>query len=199
MSHLPDIDIDMKNREDLLSKLQHINASMFNNDIERHISGVYFHNVPTDPITGLCSLDYKKAEELGHIKIDLLHNTIYKDITDREVLRVLADNEPDWTLLKNKDYVLKLTQINKHYDLLQRMVVTNIGQMAMFLAIIRPGKKHLIGKQWCDVEKEIWIKPCDNSYFFKKAHAYSYAKTIVVQLNLILLEQHNNTMVTMNV
>jgi hypothetical protein len=33
--------------------------------------------------------------------------------------------------------------------------------------------------------KQVWVKPSDGSYFFKKAHAVAYAHAIVVHMNLI--------------
>ena len=33
--------------------------------------------------------------------------------------------------------------------------------------------------------KEVWVKPSDGSYYFKKAHAVAYAHAIVVHMNLI--------------
>jgi len=55
----------------------------------------------------------------------------------------------------------------------------------MILAMIRPGKRHLVGKSWKDIEKVVWSKTTDDTYFFKKSHAIAYALTIIVQLNLI--------------
>ena len=42
--------------------------------------------------------------------------------------------------------------------------------------------------------KEVWVKPSDGSYYFKKAHAVAYAHAIVVQMNLICenLKNENN-------
>ena len=40
-------------------------------------------------------------------------------------------------------------------------------------------------KDWVDIIKDVWIKPKDGSYFFKKSHAVAYAQAIVVQMNLI--------------
>jgi DNA polymerase III alpha subunit len=64
----------------------------------------------------------------------------------------------------------------------------SIVELAMVLAMIRPGKKHLIPickeKGFQTIKNEIWTKT-DDAYFFKKAHAVSYASVIVVQLNLI--------------
>ena len=33
--------------------------------------------------------------------------------------------------------------------------------------------------------EEVWTKPTDGAYYFKKAHAVAYAHAIVVQMNLI--------------
>ena len=61
----------------------------------------------------------------------------------------------------------------------------SIEQLAAVLAIIRPAKRQLMYKQWSDIMKEVWVKPTDGSYFFKKSHAVAYAQAIVVQMNLL--------------
>jgi hypothetical protein len=61
----------------------------------------------------------------------------------------------------------------------------SIEQLAAVLAIIRPAKRYLIGKDWTTVMNEVWIQPTTDEYFFKKAHAVAYAHAIVVQMNLI--------------
>jgi len=35
------------------------------------------------------------------------------------------------------------------------------------------------------VLNDVWVKPEDGSYYFKKSHATAYAMAIVVQMNLI--------------
>jgi DNA polymerase III alpha subunit len=55
----------------------------------------------------------------------------------------------------------------------------------MFLAIIRPAKRHLIGKTWKEVSETIWDKPDDDSYYFKKSHAIAYANLVVINMNLL--------------
>jgi hypothetical protein len=62
--------------------------------------------------------------------------------------------------------------------------VNSIPRLAMFLAVIRPGKKHLIGKTWIEVAKTVWDKGTDG-YTFKKAHAIAYAHLVVVHMNLL--------------
>ena len=65
------------------------------------------------------------------------------------------------------------------------MKPTSVEQLAAVLAVIRPAKRHLIGKDWNTVMNEVWIKPDSDEYFFKKSHAHAYAVAIVVQMNLI--------------
>jgi DNA polymerase III alpha subunit len=60
-----------------------------------------------------------------------------------------------------------------------------IEQLAAVLAIIRPAKRHLMHKDWKDIMAEVWVRPTDGSYFFKKSHAVAYAQAIVVQMNLM--------------
>jgi hypothetical protein len=62
--------------------------------------------------------------------------------------------------------------------------VDSITRLAMFLAVIRPGKKHLIGKSWKDVAKTVWDKGSDG-YTFKKSHAIAYSHLVVVHMNLL--------------
>jgi DNA polymerase III alpha subunit len=61
----------------------------------------------------------------------------------------------------------------------------SIEELAMCLALIRPAKRHLVGKTWTEIAGEIWEKPVNGDYYFKKAHAVAYAHVIVVQMNLI--------------
>ena len=183
---LPDIDIDVKDRDDILQYLKHIPASMNKNGkFVKHLVGVYFCNIPQDYITGLASIDYKSSEKLGYIKIDLLHNTIYDKIQTRNEMDDYLNQTVDWKLLKDREIVKKLFQIGNYYDLLLKHPVNNEYELAMFIALIRPGKKHLQElSSWDEIEKEIWKK--DNSkYQFKKSHALAYSLNIVLQLNMI--------------
>jgi hypothetical protein len=63
--------------------------------------------------------------------------------------------------------------------------VNSIPRMAMFLAVIRPAKRHLIGKTWKEVGETVWDKPADDEYYFKKSHAVAYAHLVAVHMNLI--------------
>ena len=61
----------------------------------------------------------------------------------------------------------------------------SVQELAAVLAMIRPAKRHLVGKDWKTVLEEVWKKPENNEYFFKKSHSIAYAVAIVVQMNLL--------------
>jgi len=183
---MPDVDIDFFDREQALKLFKHTPASMIKDDtIEKHKTGVYFHDTPTDPVTGFSSLDYKKAEDRGYFKIDCLNVSIYKDVMSETELVELMIQEPDWDMLKDKSKVDLLFHLNGHFDIVSKLEPRNIMQLASVLAIIRPAKRHLLHRDWIDIEKEVWVRPTDGSYFFKKSHAVAYAHAIVVQMNLM--------------
>ena len=183
---MPDVDIDFFDRDGVLKLFKHTPASIIKDDkVEKHKTGVYFHAVPEHPITGHSSLDYKKAEDRGYFKIDCLNVSIYKGVKDEQHLNKLLEREPLWELLEHKDFVEKVFHLNGHDKLLKQLKPTSVEQLAATLAIIRPAKRHLQNKTWEEIHKEVWTKPTDGSYYFKKAHAVAYAHAIVVQMNLI--------------
>lgn len=181
-----DIDIDFGDRSRALSVLKHIKASRLSEKgLVPHNSGVYFHNIPHDSITNLASIDYKLAQERGYFKVDFLNVNLYKEITSEEQLERLANTEPMWELLEHQDIVDRLFHINGHFDIVSKLKPTSVEQLAAVLALIRPGKKHLIGKPWDTILKEVWVKNESDGYTFKRSHSFSYAMAIVVQLNLL--------------
>lgn len=182
-----DIDIDVADREKLLSIIKHVPACMEQDGkFKKHNTGVYFHEVPVDPATGLCTVDYKEAENIGFFKIDVLNVGIYKNIQTRNELDELLEHEPMWELLEHEEIVNQCFHIHNHYNIVKKMKPQTVEQLAAVLAIIRPGKRHLLGKSWDDVFAEVWQKPSDDTYYFKKAHAISYATAIVLQLNMLV-------------
>jgi hypothetical protein len=183
-----DIDLDFGDRTKALSCLRHHPASIIRNgDRTKHNTGVYITDVPTDPYTNACGLDYKEAEERGYVKLDFLNVSLYTQIKDEAHLDALMAKEPGWAKLYDEEFCNKLIHVNGHYDTLIQFpeAVDSIPRMAMFIAAIRPAKRHLIGLKWANVAKTIWDKPTDGSYGFKKAHAVSYAHLIVVNMNLL--------------
>ena len=182
MPKLPDIDIDVCDRDEVLKHIPHFVAS---NKTKRHNTSVYFQNMPINPLTGLAAIDYKEAEKLGYFKIDFLNLNLLNNITSQEQLTKLMDKEPDWSMLENIFIVRELFQIGEHFAIVNKLKPKSVEQLAMALAIIRPAKRYLLDNTWDEIEKEVWVKPTDDSYYFKKAHAISYALNIVVQLNFL--------------
>jgi DNA polymerase III alpha subunit len=98
------------------------------------------------------------------------------------------NREPPWELLQEDDFANLLFHVNGHGSVLRQLKPTNIEQLAAVLAVIRPAKRHLIGKTWAEILQEVWLKPTTDEYYFKHAHAIAYAHVVVVQMNLICEE-----------
>jgi len=180
---MPDIDIDFADRTRALEIIKHVPAAMAGG--KKHNTGVYCHEIPVNPLTGLSSIEYQEAEERGYFKIDFLNVSIYNDVKDEAHLKQLMEAEPLWDLLEQDDFTNLLFHVNGHGSLMRQMKPRSIEELAMCLALIRPAKKHLIGKSFTEIGQTIWEKPENGDYYFKKAHAIAYAHVIVVQMNLI--------------
>jgi len=183
---MPDIDIDFADRNRALSVLKHIDASL-DSTFKKHNTGVYCTSVPYNPITGVSTIDYKTAEERGYFKIDFLNVSIYEGVKNKEHLTHLLSQEPLWDLLEQKEFCDLIFHVNGYHELIKQLKPRSIEQLAMLLALLRPGKKHLIPvckeKGFQAIEDEIWTKTAE--YSFKKSHSVGYAHAIVVQMNLI--------------
>ena len=183
---MPDIDIDFLNRAAVLDVIKHVPASL--EDGKKHNTGVYCHEIPTNPLTGNSSIDYKAADARGYFKIDFLNVSAYEGVRSEGHLKELLTAEPLWDLLEDPAVCDQLFHINGYHNLIAKLKPKSIEELSMFLALLRPGKKHLIPvcekEGFQGVENEIWTKT-DDAYFFKKAHAVAYAHVIVVQLNLL--------------
>lgn len=183
-----DIDIDSADREQILKLIQHVPASIKrNNQLVKHNTGVHVTKIPVDPLSGLSSVDYVTAEQLGYIKLDLLNVNVYEQVQNSKHLDQLLNTEPNWQRLNNRDFFEQVIHINNHYDTMKKMPepVDSVPRMAMFLAIIRPAKRHLIGLPWKAVAETVWEKPSGDVYYFKKAHSVSYAHLVKIHMNLL--------------
>jgi len=183
---MPDIDIDFTDRDQALQLFNHTVASRLEETkLVKHNTGVYLHEVEVDPISGLCNIPYNIAEEQGYFKIDFLNVGLYKGVRDEAHLIQLMETEPLWELLEQDEFTQNLFHVNGHGSILRQSKPKSIEQLAAVLAMIRPAKRYLIGKDWTTIMAEIWTKPENDEYFFKKSHAVAYATAIVVQMNLI--------------
>ena len=182
---MPDIDIDFADRTIMLDKLKHRVAKLDTD--KKHNTGVYATEIPHNPVDNLATVDYKTAEERGYFKLDFLNVSIYKDIKDEAHLTELMEREPLWELLEHEDFSEKVFHLNGHSQLLKVLKPNSVSKLAATLAIIRPAKRHLANESWETIMKEVWIKP-EEGYYFKKAHAVSYAIACVVHMNLLCEE-----------
>jgi hypothetical protein len=180
---MPDIDIDFADRDIVLSKIQHRIAKL--DSEKKHNTGVYVTEIPHNPVDNLSTIDYKTADERGYFKLDFLNVSIYKDVRDEAHLQELMNKEPVWELLEHQEFVDQVFHLSGHADICEQMKPRTVEQLAAVLAVIRPAKRQLIGQDWDTVLSKVWIKPEDNSYYFKKAHAISYAMAVVVHMNLL--------------
>ena len=183
---MPDIDIDFADRTQALNHFKHITAAIEDNStFKKHNTGVYCTSIPYNPITGISTIDYKRAEDRGYFKIDFLNVGVYEGVKNKEHLKKLLETEPLWDLLLEDEFTQNLFHVNGHGSILRQSKPESIEQLAAVLAMIRPAKRYLIGKDWTTVMTEVWTKPENDEYYFKKAHAVAYAAAIVVQMNLI--------------
>ena len=189
MIDLPDIDIDFADRDIVLSKIQHRIAKLDSG--KKHNTGVYVTEIPHNPVDNITTIEHKTAEERGYFKLDFLNVGIYKDVRDETHLEELMNKEPLWELLEHQEFVDQVFHLSGHSDLLKKLKPTNVEHLAAALAIIRPAKRYLADETWTTILKEVWTKPEDGTYYFKKAHGTSYAVAVVVHMNL-LVEQLNS-------
>ena len=185
-----DIDLDFHDRDKALEYFRHVRASRkterkVSGGLAAHSTGVYFQNIPVDPTENLSTIDYKTAASRGYFKIDFLNVSVYDGVLDNDHIDRLMNQEPIWELLENDEFSDMLFQVSGHGSLLREMKPKTVEQLAAVLAMIRPAKRHLIGKDWDTVFKEIWTKSTDGEYSFKHSHAISYAMAVIVQMNLI--------------
>jgi hypothetical protein len=188
MKFSSDIDIDFADRNQILKLIAHTPARL--EDGQRHASGVYVTDIPLDPFSGIASMDYKTAESLGYIKLDFLNVGVYGQIKNPQHLEELMSQEPAWDKLYDPEFCSRLIHVGNHYKTLIEMpeAVNSIPRLAMFLSIIRPAKRHLIGKNWAEVSQTIWDK-VEGQYAFKRSHSIAYAHLVVVHMNLLVEQE----------
>ncbi len=182
-----DIDIDLADRNQLLSKIKMTAAAQVTDgQIRRHNSGVYVTDIPWDPVNACAAIDYETAEQLGYFKIDLLNMTVYQLIQSPEHYKVMLEQEPPWSRLwTDPDWTKNIVHIGNYTDLLAAMKPDSIPRMAAFISIIRPGKAHLQNQPWDDVFASVWDGDASRGFVFKKSHAISYAALVALHMNLL--------------
>ena len=182
-----DIDIDMADRQQLLSLIKVTPARQeTNSQVRWHNSGVYVTDIPWDPVNQCAAIDYETAEQLGYFKIDLLNMSVYQLIKSPEHYQKMLGQEPTWSQLwTNTEWAKQLVHIGNYTELLANMRPDNIPRMAAFISIIRPGKAHLQNKPWAEVFETVWDGDNSRGFVFKHAHAVGYAALVALHMNLL--------------
>ena len=183
-----DVDIDLKTDFDPLKYFKEaVRASMVkDNQLVKHPAGAYFQPIPTDKVTGLAAIPYDQAEEMGYFKVDFLHLSLLDCFENKDQIRTLLKQEPDWSLLEDESIVERLFQIHRHFELISQVKPRSVQELADCIALIRPGKRMMVHAYLKDrkaVREQLYKKP-EEGYYFKKSHAIAYAMTIVLQLHL---------------
>lgn len=188
MGFSADIDIDFPTSFNPTKIFPWTRASQVKNGyLTPHVCGVYPQNIPVDQVTKTSAIPYKEAEELGYIKVDMLHLGVYDHFSSREEIQELLQIDPDWGLLLIPEEQKKLFQLSQHGDVLNTVKPRSIEELADVLALIRPGKKQLAKLYVAQREstRRILYAKDEKGYSFKKSHAIAYAMVIVLQLHLI--------------
>jgi hypothetical protein len=183
-----DIDLDFAERKHAFVDL-HCVPAVLRGERRPHPNGVYFHDIPVDPIDNMAVWDYKDAARRGYFKFDFLTNSVYRGVRSEVHLVDLLTREPPWEKFEDDAIVGQLAHVADHFDVVQQIKPHSILDLAVCIALPRPGKTHLIGKPRSEIDRNIWIKT--DLYYYKKPHAIAFAASIVVQLNLLIEQTHD--------
>lgn len=189
-----DVDIDVFDREKLIEKLTCVfgRIDRTGGKHEKHPTGVYFQNIPRDPVTNISTIDHRIASEYGYFKIDFLNVNMYEGVKNEEHLIELINREPPWDFFTYQEVTDKLFHLNGRSALLKKFKPQSVEDLAMILAIIRPSKSYLQNESWDRIRKEVWEKNEGDSYQFKRSHSIGYALAIIVHLNLYIEQAAND-------
>ena len=183
-----DVDIDIKSGSDRGD--WGVRCAIYNEDTERlqpHPSGIIIEDVPVDPVSGLSCLHYTECDLLGLYKVDLLTNNSYNIFKDQAELDEYREMEPDFSLLMIEAICTKLPHIGNHFDMVKELKPSSISELADVLALMRPGKMHLI-EDYANPQKRSLVignlyRASTTGMYFKKSHAVGYALMIVTVMN----------------
>jgi hypothetical protein len=137
---LSDLDLDIPSMQSDNIRNGLVKASVLNDrgEFQPHPAGVYFYKtIPS--YDGMAVLDYKNMEEKEYQKIDILNNTYLDAISSEELnefVEIIDKDEIDWKLLWEYD---EPYQLSKYPGILREFKVSSIMDIAIIMALIRPG------------------------------------------------------------
>ncbi len=190
---LPDVDLDVKNRDKTVSLFEEIvSASQLADDrLVKHNTGVYFQKIPQDPTNGLAVFPFDIAEELGYYKVDMIANHVYDMLSSETELQRLLDAPVDWEWFQDGRFFGRngLTHLGTYDWLCKKFPPKSVIDIAALLATIRPRMRHL--KNECkdleEIKDRCWNRSegSENDYFFKKSHSVAFAMLVILHAQII--------------
>ncbi len=193
MTSLPDVDIDVKDRDKVAALLPFTPATELSPDqtrLVKHKTGLYPQAIPVDTDSGLAAFPYEYAEHLGYYKVDLIPNHVYDQIESEAHLREILREKTDWSWFLDERFYEgeePLTLLGGHFDLVQKYPPKSIADVAILLALRLPGKRNLVGSEWDHIRTCIWIpNPDKTAYTYKLPHATAFATLVVVHAKLLV-------------
>ena len=151
-----DIDLDLANRNHILSIIGHVPAKLANG--KKHPTSVYPRDIEYDAVTGLASENF---EVCPFTKIDFLNLSFLSKFKSNDEIQELMNLEPDWNMLSDKSIVNELPHIHEYYNLVVQVCPKSLNDLITILNKIRE----------------------NSNYTFKKSHGTAYALNIVLMLN----------------
>lgn len=203
-----DLDLDIPSNESnkIRNGLIRARVKSESGDYQPHPAGVYFYkNVPQ--FDNFSILDYKEMEKKNYQKIDILNNTYLDNISATDLKNYLdkIENENiDWKSLWS---YTETYQLSKYPGILREFKVSSVMDIAIVLALIRPGSIKNYDKMKTyihtstifdkknDIEKNILKETygipvfdeqfkalglIDEKYRYKKPHSLGYAYVLLI-------------------
>jgi hypothetical protein len=201
-----DLDIPSKQSDNIRNTVIRGSVMTERGELRPHPAGVYFYKmIPS--FDGRTVIDYKKMEEKEYQKIDILNNTYLDDVTEEELnqyVSIIENDEIDWQELWEFD---EPYQLSKYPGILREFAVESVMDVAIVLAIIRPGSLQNYDKmkayihtdkllkkkseQAQEILKETYGIPIfdeqfkqlgkeDGKYRYKKPHSIGYSYVLLI-------------------
>jgi len=133
-----DLDIPSSKSETIRSGLIKASILTEKGTHQNHPAGIYMYAaVPS--FEGVAIVDYKEMEQLEYQKIDILNNTYLDDISNKEMIKfvgLIEYEDIDWKELWR---YTEPYQLGKYPGILREFKVASVMDLAIILALIRPG------------------------------------------------------------
>jgi len=201
-----DLDIPSSKSEIIRNGLTKASILTEKGTYQSHPAGIYMYAaVPS--FNGVAIIDYKEMEKMEYQKIDILNNTYLDGISNKEMIEFISKIEEEDIEWKDLWRYAEPYQLGKYPGILREFKVSSVMDLAIILALIRPGsisnydkmkayihtdtilnkkseKAQKILKETYGIPvfneqfKELGIN--DGKYRYKKPHSIGYAYVLLI-------------------